>query len=404
MVKAGRSEFIDYNKQREALEDFVIKNKSTDILAKELDKIIFTGLVSGSKQQPSAVSSVTRYGFEIKGFSELGLKDSEVRALAMSFPGDWLSSLTYNSRASHPSLYGLKHGPVIASMLDEKGKTAVYVHDPSQDVDELCAILPTGLIFAFAGNLQWNSFPANLQNELENIFADLPHNVFRSTYINSIRNPGRHRLQAHADFNQDLLASFLKTIYNAPFADEYQDWQDAAINAFRGMQQLNSKQAESLTDVFAKLFYFLDPHADMNHLIRMHQSEARKIEIKIMSNRLAQLFSHMQDKGWQSFFRRWMTDLARLEAISNKQAASLSRHDRVIGPRVAMAMDSARELDAGLTQSLRVARASKTAKQRAMNDLRCSLRRFNDIWKDLDKREQQYMRPKLMQIIHVANH
>lgn len=404
MPEARRNETIDWNKKRALLEAFAHKNQQQDVLANHLNTILSQNSSSRSRLIEPVNTHNHHSQCAVKGFSSLGVSDAEILHLAQSFPGDWLESLTYiNHSAPHPLAHGSASGVVVTSKQGSNGGWEVSIYDPAQDPETLCSILPASLVFAFAGNIAWDLLPQDLLFKLERDFQDLPAGVFQSTYINSLRNPGRHHAIATTDLNRDLFTSFIKTAYDSPFASDNQDWQDALIDSLRGMQHLNQVEASKIAESLAELFYFLDPKADMNSLIRSFQTKAGQIEIKITANHLARLFDQLHDRGWQAFFRRWMADSRRVGAAAYKQASALPHLDRVPGPRVAMAIDSARELDADLTKSLRLARASKSTKNNALNDLRCSLRRFNDIWKDLDKREKQYARPRLMQIIHVSN-
>ncbi|GEM_PF-1324240 len=403
MSELRKNEIKDWQKQRTLLKSFVNKNRHNNILAGHLYNILSQENSSVFKTALSNNIKEIASSCVVKGFSVLGIKDSEVLALVRSLPGNLIKSLDYiNHSSPFPQTHGSSADIIITAQQNPSGGLNIIVYDPLHDSEALSSILPTGLIFAFASSV-WDSLPQNLRIKMENIFQDLPIDVFHSVYINKLRNPGRHYIATKNDLLRDLLISFIKTAYNAPFISENQDWQDAFYQALRGMQYLNSNQASEIVKILSTLFNYLDPSANMNNLIRAYQTKTAQIETKVTISHLTHLFDQLHDRGWQAFFRGWIGDATRVRKMASKQTTTSPYYERVPNAKIAMAMDSVRELDADLTKSLRLTHASKTAKNNAFNDLRCSLRRFNDIWQDLDKREKQYARPRLIQIIHVSN-
>jgi len=390
-----------WQEQRATLEAFTRNNKNKDLLAKYLNELInkekAPSHVSADKPFPGAQNPSH---IDVKGFEHAGLHEQDIRLLASCLPGDWLGGITYHSgHAPHPAAHHLGNCSLVIIEPGESQKISLKIYDPLQDPEAWSDTLTSGILHAFAQRAVLDYLPKNSTIILDNISSGKKQ-VFRPAYVDSIHRPGRTTHESKEQNRRSLMAEVIKTAYEAPFKGPKEDWREALTRALMGMHHLNQKQAQELSGLLADYVAAHYPDTDMNQLIRAFQDQIKKIEFKAIANRAASLFEGIHDPGLNSFIKHWLKSIDHQSVQILPEKVIIPHHDKTKTLRLNFAMDGARDLTSSLTSSLRAGAAAKSEKKQALNELRLNIRRFNEIWKDLDKHEQKMLRPRVLQIIH----
>jgi hypothetical protein len=395
---------IDAQKQLERnrswLYDYVRNNKSKDTLSRIIYDLMSQPAPSSKKKNTiKEQAKINHKHLSITGLDSLGLVDSDVNKLLHAFPGDWVASIKYSgSYAPERLLPRTGRCSYIFLDINPNNLAEISIYNPLNNSESGCEMLCQGCLQAHVSASYPDKLaPATLEC-INNTVERIGRHEFHATHKDRIAKPGRSRSLAGKQELAVLWSSFVETAYEAPFADETENWRTATKKALKGMQYLSHTETEAVLEALSAYFYDLDPNADMDLLIRQYQDQVKLIEFKILSRHIADLFQEMQDKGLKSFFNHWIKRVNIDSVTAETQSRHLNHH--VPSLRVGMAMDDAKELGANLAQSLRIGDINTKDKRKVLHDLRISIRRFNDIWKDLDKSEQKFLRPKFLQLMH----
>jgi len=400
MPNKAATEDKRWEQNRSRLFDYADANKSKDSLSRYIYNLMAKSPAPNTKYRTAKESvDPKRAHPNTIGAEVLGLSDRDVASLLNAFPGNRIASLTYSGDQA-PARLAPSSGKCSYVLINKNSDNLaeVNIFDPLHTYESGCDIFCHGCLQAHTAACYPGSLAPATVDSIHRALKRIASHEFHATHHDRVTKPGRSRLLANQEELAVLWPSLVQSAYEAPFRDAGEDWLVAVKDALKGMQYLGDSEAEAILQALSDYFADLDPGADMNSLIREYQHQVKVIEFKILSRHIADLFQEMHDKGLKAFFNRWVHDI---DPDSIKApGASLPLKHHVPGLRIGMAMDDAKELGVNLAASLRIPGVNTKDKRKALHDLRLSIRRFNDIWKDLDKNEQKYLRPKLLQIVH----
>lgn len=398
MTKKALTQAKEWEQKRSRLFEYVSKAQKKDKLAAAIHSVMTDeSSTKGRVTKEKAQKYFTYTKPTVTGFKKLGLDDADIHSLLASFPGNWLDSLSYsNKQAPNPQAQNGSNKAFVITPPTE-GLVQIQIYNPG-DLFNCSDILCSGCLQAYGTS----QFPGKLsQKTIDSISSALEaieSHEFHVCHKDSLDKPNRTKSQRNSEAEAALWASIIQTAYEAPFYDDQQDWRSAAQKALMGMQYLGEKESESLVEALSLYFSELDDTVNMNQLIRKYQEQVKNIQQKTLTHNVAEIFSAIHDRGLQNFFNGWIKQLD--ESVKSPAAHISRRHTPSL--RVGMAINEAEELGSNLTASLRIHSVSPQEKRTIVNDLKTSIRKFNSIWNDLDKKEQKVLRPKVLQIIHQA--
>ncbi len=399
--KANEAE-KQWEQNRSWLFNYVANNKTKQDLSQQIYDLISESTTKESKKAATNKSpKINHSHIKISGADILGLTEKDIAELLQSLPGNWVSSLSYTNNHA-PARLAQSTGKQAHVFCSEEGDDLceINIYDPINNHEGGCDILCHGCMHAHTTSHYPNKISKKMVDSINHSINNIDSHEFHATHKDRISKPGRSYYEAQSSEAAILWPTLVETAYEAPFYADEQDWKTATQQALMGMQFLNDSESAAIVEALDQYFTELDPGADMNSLIRSYQNQVKVLEFKILSNHIAELFQEMQDKGLKTFFNRWIKHLNQDSVTAEPTQRNFSHHTPSL--RVGMALDDAKELGANLATSLRVESSNNKDKRKVLHDLRVSIRRFNDIWSDLDKKEQKSLRPKLLQIVHAS--
>jgi hypothetical protein len=401
MISKANNPDKQWEQNRSWLFEYANSNKNKDKFSDHLFSVmsdceLSSDCIAKKKHQ----SSVKKSSPKVIDAHKLGLRNFDIVSLVQTFPGQWVSSVScFNNHAPDNSAQSTSLRSIVFAEPTSDNLVDLRIYDPMANPESSRDILCHGCLQAHSAHYYPNRISKKSVDSITGSISSLNTHEFHATHKDYVNKPGRSKNQAEKENQAALWSTLVQTAYEAPFSDNRQDWKCATERALMGMQYLSATEAKDVVEALDLYFNDLADSADMNALIRSYQQQVKQINCKVLSNHIAQLFAEMHDAGLKNFFNRW---IKHLELDTDPILPSAITHRHVPSLRVGMAINDAKELGANLATSLRIEDASPIDKRAVLNDLRTSIRRFNNIWQDLDKKEQKYLRPKLLQIVHTS--
>jgi hypothetical protein len=400
MPNKATTETKQWEQARSRLLEYTDKHKAKDQLSAAIfDVMSECPLTKDCVAGKGSKKSSTHNTPEVSGAEQLGLDSSDITKLLKTFPGNWLESLSYtNSHSLDPRAQSTGKRSCVTVTPSSEDLVSVKVYNPYQSTDCSSDIICHGCLQAYSTAHFPHKISKKMVDSIAHAVDSINSHEFHVTHKDKLHKTGRNHSETHKDNQAALWSSLVQTAYEAPFYSDRQDWQCATQKALMGMQYLTLNEAEIIVEALSGFFEELDPAANLNNLIRQYQNQVVLIESKILAHNIATIFTDLSDTGLKSFFDRWIKHSTK----DNQSALPEIHHRHTPSLRAGMALDGAKELGSNLATSLRVEQLNPKDKRQVVNNLKANVRRFNDIWTDLDKSEQKFLRPKLLQIVHTS--
>ncbi|MBD3281125.1 hypothetical protein GF391_00055 [Candidatus Uhrbacteria bacterium] len=384
-----------WDANRARLYEFAKKNQAKDFFADQLFAVMTECPLNADcikKQRQTAKKQSS--ALTVANAEELSLDSEDLRVLVAAMPGDWAGSIICSCRQfSHKTQSSNKH--CVIRIASEALPVEIHIHNTLEQNSLATDIICSGLLHSYSAAYFSKQLSKDLISDVEHFLDKIDTHQFHATHKDLLHKPTRSSRKVRYDKNAALFASILQTTYEAPFYSDKQDWKCATQKALMGMQYIKMADARELVKLLSRFFEEADPQADMNRCIRQYQHLQKSMRHKQWIARMAELFNGIEDEGVKNFVRRWVGQLR-----DKPDQPVFPPIKRSLNTGSQMAYTDAKELSASLTYSLRLESPSPSLEREAVNALTADIRRFNESWKTLDKSEQKFLRPKLLQIVH----
>ncbi len=386
-------------KERSKLLNYAKNNRSNDFLA----DVIFAATQDQSRQKNTVVKSQPEHdkthksSISIIGADEFGIKNELISAMANTLPGAWLSKIQLGCR-NHPVHVANSAGQqaFCSFKVLDSGLMELEVFYPLSHKDGLVDMLSGALAQAHAQFYYPNRLSTEASQTIDRALRDLQTGYFHDDWKFAKTHNHLPKKYYQNGKNAVLWASILRSLFRL---EEPGNTQESIAQTLASTQHLSQKDSEILAQALQEYFNEIAPDYDFYEAAVQFRKIEQDMRSALLASGILEIFSNLKDKGMKRFFTTWLNDLDQTPqahqglALENGHVPSL---------KAGMALDDARELGVNIAESLRVSNHNPRDIRRNGANLTANIRRFNDIWNTLDKKEQKNIRPKIMRVIHAS--